>query len=767
MSHAFHQPATRREDLRLITGAGKYASDWNLPGQAYAGFLRSDRAHARIASINVEHARTHPGVLEVFTGEDAVRAGYNRPFTFIAFTGRNGAKIIVPERPALAHGRVRFVGEPVAMVVAESALAAQDAAELIEVEYEDLPLVVSPHAALAAGAVQLHENVPGNVPLELERGDAAAVEAAFARAAHVSRLTVESTRVTPSPMEPRACLVAFDAGDESYTVHVCLQGMNMMRRQISLYTGVPEDKLRVVAQDVGGGFGQRSSVYVEYAALMIAARALGRSVKWVSTRSEGFLSDTHGRGNLITGELAIDRDGKFLALRIDWITDMGAYLTASGPQGHIRNTITCMTGVYRIPALYGRYRVVLTNTAPVAAFRGAGRPDIAYTIERLVSHAAYEIGIDPVELRRRNFIPPEAFPYKTPTGSTYEYAELEACLDKALVFSDWEGFPARKTQSAARGKLRGIGVACVIENTGAGMFSKDEVQLEAGADGGFTAYSVSHSQGQSHETTFAMVIAGTLGVPIDKVRIRQCPTGRTLIGNHSGGSRTMVGAGSVCKIAADRLIEHGKALAALELGAEPSQVEYAHGAFSLRADKRKVTFADLARSQPVSVTGEGSFGATFPNGCHIAEVEIDPETGVTDIVSYVAVDDCGVVINHAIVEGQVHGAITQGLGQVFGEKIIYDGDSGQLMTGSFMDYYMPRAGMLRNFRLEEHPTPSRVSPLGTKGMGESGCTGSIPALVNAVIDALRPAGVRHLDMPMTPARVWHAIQAAKRTKKER
>ena len=752
---------SRLEDMRLITGSGKYASDWNLSGQLHACFLRSDRAHAKILSIDVAAARAHPGVVRVFTGADAVAAGYTKPLSIVAFKGKDGMPMQVPERPALAHGRVRCIGEPVAMVVAGSALAAQDAAELIAVEYEELPVVIHPEDALAAGAPQLHDSVPGNLSFEYEAGDAAATAAAFAKAVHVTRLKLEVTRVAPSPMEPRACLVAYDARGGIYTVHVHVQGVNMMRKQLAAYTGVPEEKIRVMARDVGGAFGQRSLAYPEYCAQMLAAKELGRPVKWVSTRSEGFLTDSHGRANFVSGELGLDRDGTFLGLRLDWIADMGAYLTPTGPVSHIRNPSTCMTGVYRIPALYGRWRTALTNTNPVAAYRGAGRPDIAYVVERLVNQAAAETGVDPVALRRRNFIPPEAFPYKTPTGSTYENADLPGLLDQALVLADWKGFAQRRRQSETAGKLRGIGISTVIENTGAGLFPKDEIEIDVAADGAVTVYTVSHSQGQGHETTFAMIVAEALEVPTERVRIRQGDEDRPMIGNHAGGSRSTVGAGSACHVTAKKLIEHGKALAALELGVEPSQVEYAHGEFHTRDSQRTVTLGDLAKAKTFSVKAEGSFSSTFPNGCHIAEVEIDPDTGVTGIVSYITVDDCGRVINHTVVEGQMHGGVVQGAGQVFGEHVIYDRDTGQLMTGSFADYYMPRAGLVREIRMEEHPTPSKVSPLGVKGMGESGCTASLAALTNAVIDALRPLGIAHLDMPLTPAKVWGAIQAAR------
>ncbi len=752
---------SRLEDLRLITGAGTYAADWNLPGQLHAHFLRADRAHARIVSLDTSAARKSPGVVGVYTGEDAVHAGYTRGVTFLNFKGKDGMEGRIPERPAMAHGRVRFVGEPVALVVAESAGAAQDAAELIAIEYEDLPLVIDPEAAVRPGAQQLHDSVPDNTPFEYEAGDKAATEAAFAKAVRVTKLRMESTRVVPSPMEPRACLVAYDAKDESYTVHVCIQGQNMMKRQLSGYTRVPEDKLHIVARDVGGGFGQRSTAYPEYCALMIAAKATGRPVKWVSSRTEGFLSDTHGRGNIIEGELALDRDGKFLAMRLNWLADMGAYLSPAGPVSHIRNPATMMSGVYKIPALYGYWRLAVTNTAPIAAYRGAGRPDIAYAIERLVSNAAAEMKVDPAELRRRNFIKPEEFPYKTPTGTTYDNADLPAVLGKALDLADWMGYNARCSSSKAQGKLRGVGIATVIENTGAGMYPKDEVELVANRDGTVTAYTVAKSQGQSHETTFAMMVGKALGIPAEHVKVVQNFTDRALIGNHTGGSRSMVGAGTVCHIAGEKLVQHATNLAAEALHVEPSQVKYSAGEFTGPESGMKITLAELAAAREVKVKAEGTFGTTYPNGCHIAEVEIDPETGVTEIVRYLTVDDCGVVVNHTVVEGQMHGAVAQGAGQVFGEHAIYDKETGQLVTATFSDYYMPRAGLLPDIEMAEHATGSRVNPLGIKGMGESGCTASLPALVNAVLDAVRPLGIQHLDMPLTPAKVWAAI-AAKR-----
>ena len=758
-AHAHHFSG-RVEDRRLVTGTGKYAADWSLPGQLYASFVRSDRAHAEIVSVNADKALKHPGVKRVYTGGDALRAGYTKYFVIVNFPGRGGNHIIKPPRPVLAARKVRHVGDALAMVVADSAQAAQDAAELVEVEYRDLPPVVSAEAALAAGAPQLHEEAPGNLAFDYEAGNEDAVKAAFAQAAHVTKLKLEVTRVAPSPMELRGCTVRYEPKNGTYHVHVCIQGINMMRKQLAAITDVPEEQIVVHAQDIGGSFGQRSAAYPEYCMQMLASKELGRPVRWISTRSEGFMSDTHGRGNTVNGELALDRDGKFLGLRLDWIADMGGYLSATGSASHTRNPSICMTGVYRIPALYGRFRLAFTNTVPVAAYRGAGRPDMAYVIERLVNQAAADLKVDPAELRKRNFIPKDAFPYKTPTGSTYEASDLHGVLERALKFGDWKGFAARRKKSEKAGKLRGLGIATVIENTGAGLFPKDQVEIEATAAGAVDVFTVSQSQGQGHETTFGMIVADTLGVPLERVRIRQGV--KPLFGNHTGGSRSTVGAGSVCKLAALKLIEQGKSLAAEQLEVEPSQVGYAKGVFQVHGEKKKISLFELAAKKPINVMGEGSFGSTFPNGCHITEVEIDPETGVTQIVAYNAVDDCGNVINHTIVEGQVHGAVAQGAGQIFSEQVIYDRNTGQLLSGSFMDYCMPRAGLVPQIRMQDAPLPSVNNVLGVKGVGESGCTASMPSLTNAVIDALRPLGIQHLDMPLTPAKLWHAIHSARK-----
>jgi carbon-monoxide dehydrogenase large subunit len=751
---------TRLEDARFLTGSGCFAADWNLPGQLHGAFVRSDRAHARIVSIDTSAARACAGVHLVLTGEDAIRAGQTTPVNFMRGTGKDGMTPRIPDRPTLAVGKVRFVGDLVAFVVADTADLAKDAAALIRVEYEDRPCVIAADRALAQGAPQLHENIPGNLCFETDAGDSAAVEAAMRDAAHITRLRVESTRVVPNPMEPRACLIAFDPGLETYTVHSPCQGVEMMRRQLAGYTGVAPERINVIARDVGGGFGSRSMGYPEYCVAMLAARLTGRPVKWVSSRTEGLLSDTHGRSNLITGELALARDGSFLGMRLDWIADVGAYSTPVNAIAPMGNGKMCMTGAYRIPALYARWRIAYTNAAPIGNYRGAGRPDIAYIVERLVGQAAAEMNLDPIAIRRRNLLPKEAFPYRTPTGSVYESADFLGMMDKALVAADWAGFEARRDESKGRGRLRGRGISTVIENTSGGNVPHDELALELHADGRLAVYTIGHSQGQAHQTTLAMIVAKELGIPAERIAVRQEHRAVPLSGNHTGGSRTMVGPGSLCFLAARELIELGRRGAAELLGVEPSQVSYGEGVFRCDQSARGIGLAALARDSVMTIQVKGSFGFTFPNDCHIAEVEIDPDTGKTEIVRYVAADDCGNVINPLVVEGQLHGAVAQGAGQVFGEHAEYDPVSGQLLTATFLDYFMPRAGMLPPIAEVAHATASSVSPLGAKGMGESGCTASIPALVEAVMDALRPLGVAPLDMPLTPLKIWESIHAA-------
>ncbi len=756
---------SRREDQRLTTGHGRYTADWNLPDQLHAVFLRADRAHAEIVRLDAARALAHPGVRAVFTGDDARAAGFKSLPNVVNFTGTGGQAMLKPVHPVLAQGRVRFVGEAVAMLVADSAAIAGDACDLIDIEYRDLPAVATFDAAVAPGAAQLHADVPGNLAFEYESGDAQATAAAFARAKYVSRLTVESQRLVGNPLEPRACLAAYDAEGAQYTLHLPLQGIGGMRGQLAVVTGLDKGKLDIVTQDVGGSFGVRGAAYPEYFALMLAAKKLARPVKWVGTRSEMFMTDFQGRALSLTGELALDADGNMLAIRFEDRADLGAYAAAFGPYIATKNVTITMGGVYRIPAMYARTRLAYTNATPVSAYRGAGRPDIAYAIERLVDYAAHEHGFDPLELRRRNFITRSAMPYTTANGTVYDSGDFSAVMKDAMKRADWYGFATRRAHSESAGKLRGIGIATYLEAGGGGSAPKDEVAVEFGNDGGMTLFAVTQSSGQGHETVFPQIVAEALGIDAQTIRFYPRPPDTALTGSGTGGSRGALGTGSAFRVLGEKLIELARPHAAAKLKVGANELRYNEGAF--HAGDRALGFVELARTlagtvpHPLNTTAEGSFGATYPNGCHIAEVEIDPETGNAAIVRYTAVDDLGNVINPVLVEGQVHGGVVQGAGQVFGEHAIYDAATAQLLTGSFQDYAMPRAGLLREIAVHDYPVPTPTNALGAKGVGESGCSGSLPALVNATVDALRALGITHLDMPFTPSKLWHSIQGAR------
>ena len=755
----------RREDARLLTGQGRYTADWNLPGQVHAHFLRSDRPHAEILSIDATAALERPGVHLVLTGADYAASGWKSLPGGVAYEGVGGQKQKKPFWPALAIGRVRYVGQPVAIVVAESAALAQDASEDISIEYRDLAHAVGFDAATRARAPQIHEDIPGNLAFEYESGDRAAVEAAFSGAALKSRLAMRSQRMVGNPIEPRAFLARFDPASGGFTVHTPSQGMNNMRGFLSAASGLPADKIRVITEQVGGSFGIRSYSYAEHLAVMLAAQKLARPVKWVATRSEIFLSDNHGRALTLAGELALDRDGRFLALRFEDTADLGAFSTTFGPQIGSRNITVTMGGVYRIPALYARTRSAYSNAVPVSSYRGAGRPDIASAIERLVDQAAADHGFDPVELRRRNFIPPEAMPYKTANGTTYECGEFERVMDKALLLADWKGFPARREASRRKGRLRGIGIATFLEISAPGLAPKDQAHARFDESGELHVYTVSQSGGQGHETAFARILREALALPDASMHFHEGDPDLAIVGNGTGGSRSLYGAGSAVKLLGPKLVETAKPHAAAALGADPSAVEFRVGAF--HAGGKSIGFFDLARNlagpspHPLDCVAEGTFGATFPNGCHIAEVEIDPETGTVDVVNYTTVDDIGNVVDHASVEGQVHGGVLQGVGQVLAEHAVYDGDTGQLLAGSFMDYAMPRADWMHAIACDEHPVPTRANALGAKGVGESGTSGALPAAMNAIMNAVRGAGVADLDMPVTPDRLWRALRGAR------
>jgi len=757
----------RREDRRFLTGAGRYTADVDLKGQRYACFLRADRAHAEIVSINVKPALELPGVVAVLTGEDTAKAGFRTPPPAVKFPGRDGMTLKVPHREVLARGRVRFVGEEVALVIAETALAAQDAVELIEVEYRELPAVVEVDAALAAGAPQVHDDVPGNLVFDWEYGDEAKTDEAFARAAHVTRLEVESQRLVGNPMEPKSCIAAYDAASGTYDVYASGQGTQVLRAGLVAMTGVAPDKIRVHMLDVGGGFGIRVQAYPEYAAMMLAARTVNGPVKWVGSRSETFVSDHHGRGVKLVGELALDKEGTFLGLRIRWFVDLGAYLSQAGPMINTMMASLHAVNCYRIPALHGRHRLAVTNTTPTTAYRGAARPSVVYLAERLVEQAARETGIDRVEIRKRNLIPKDAYPYKTQTAE-YDSGDPIGCLAEAIEHSEWRSFEARRKEAAARGKLRGIGCAVFVEPSGGGVVPTEEAAIRFDASGKILLHVLAGSTGQGHETVFPEIVAEALGVDPEKVELREGdPDGPKLAGGGTVGSRSTMMHGSASLVVAREVVRKGTELAAQALEAAAQDIEFTRGRYRVKGTDLAISLEELAARHvgvsphPLDSLADIPALRAFPGGAHVAEVEVDPDTGEVEILRYVAVDDCGRVINHVLLEGQLHGGIMQGLGQVFAEHCVYDATSGQLLTGTFTDYTMPRADAISDIRLYDRSVPSPTNALGAKGVGEAGTTGALPTLAHAVLDALHPLGIEKLDLPYTPGKLWQAIHAAR------
>ena len=755
----------RLEDDRMLTGRGRYVSDWTLPRQAYGHFIRSDHPHAKIVSVQKEDALQCQGVIAVITGADLVQAGLKPIPAAAPFKWQDGSDQRLAQRLSLAHEVVRHVGEPVALIVAETAAQAQDAAEAVVVEYEDLPAVTTAEQAMRAGAPQLHPGAPGNLVLDFVGGDEAATNAAFARAAKVVKLDAYHSRVIGNPMEPRAAMGSYDAAKDLYFLHATTQGVGPMRGQLSAVLGVPPEKIRVVAEEVGGGFGVRFNAYPEYGALLHAAKKLGRPVKWVGTRSEVFLGDEQARDIVHTAEMALDANGRILGMRFDYLSNMGAYVVFTGAVVNTLGLVNVNCGVYDVQAVHVRGRLVLTNTVPTAAYRGAGRPVASYAIERLVDEAARELRLDPAEFRRRNMIPPARMPYKLVGGFEYDSGDFEAVMNKALSASHWKSFDERKARSLAQGKLRGRGVATYIEMTAPGGFAPhDQALINWEPDGSVTLRTASHNHGQGHETTFAQIVSRVLGVPVSRIRLRTSEPEYNLVANPTGGSRTLHGLGSAMHWASQEIVKTGMNLAADHLESAVQDIEFERGTYGIKGTDRKVRIEELAKIHPgkldLDFTGRPKVGATFPNGCHIAEVEIDPETGECDIVSYVACDDVGNIINHQIVEGQMQGGVTQGAGHIFLEQGVYD-SAGRLLTGSFMDYAMPRAGLVGGLTVTDHAVPTGTNPLGAKGVGEGGVTGSMPALMNAVMDALHSAGVRHFDMPASPRRVWQALQATR------
>jgi aerobic carbon-monoxide dehydrogenase large subunit len=775
----------RKEDYRFLTGAGQYTDDIVLPQQTYGVFVRSPHAHARLGKIDVEAARGAPGVIAVFTGADlaAEKVG-GLPCGWLIHS-TDGSPMREPPHPVLATGKVRHVGDPVALVIAETAKAAKDAAELVTVDYDLLPAVADTAHAADSDRPAVHDEVPDNVCYTWGHGDKAATDAAFAQAAHVTTLEIVNNRLVPNAVEPRAVNASYSRQDDSYTVYVANQNPHVERLLMAAFVlSLPESKLRIVAPDVGGGFGSKIFLYGEDVALTWASKRIGRPVKWTAERSESFVSDAHGRDHVTKAELALDRDGRFLAMRVHTTANMGAYLSTFASSVPTILYATLLAGQYATPAIYAEVKAVFTNTVPVDAYRGAGRPEATYVVERLVETAAHELGIDPAEIRRRNFI--RAFPYTTPVGLTYDTGDYEVCLARAIELADVAGFAARRDAAKQNGKLRGLGYSCYIEACGlapskiagalgarAGLFEAGEVRVHP--TGTVTVFTGSHSHGQGHETTFAQVVADRLGLSIDQVEIVHGDTGRIPFGMGTYGSRSIAVGGTAIMKALDKIEAKAKKIAAHLLEASASDIEFGNGVFRVAGTDRTKTFADVALAAYVPHNypleelepglDENAFydpsNFTYPSGAYICEVEVDPDTGETRIERFTAVDDFGNVINPMIVEGQVHGGLGQGIGQALLERCVYDPDTGQLLSGSYMDYAMPRASDLPEFTVEtSRGTPCTHNPLGVKGCGEAGAIGSPPAVINAIVDALAPLGVKDLQMPATPHRVWSAIQAA-------
>ena len=758
----------RREDHRLVTGQGRYTNDWNLPGQVHAAFRRSDHAHAIITSIDTSAAAQSPGVVAVLSGRDVADAGFTTLPPISPPPGRGGQGILVPQRSVLARDRVRFVGEEVAVVVAETAAAARDAVDLIEIEYEDLDVLIGFENAMADGAPAIHGNIPGNICFDFDYGDAQKTADAFARADGVVTLTAESPRVAPTPLEVRGALVAYDAATDSFDVYCANQGAPAFRDDLAIMAGISPDRVRVRMIDIGGAFGARTSPFPEYPVMLHLAKMLKRPVKWLSTRSEDFLTDNHGRAVSLRGELAYDSKGKFLALRTEWLCDSGAYLATAGVLTNSLNGKFIGAGAYAVEAVYGRHRQVITNTSPTNAYRGAGRPEANYIVERLVDEVAARLNIDPLELRRRNVIRKAQMPYSTPTGARFDSADFPGLLAAAKAQAEWAGFPARRRASRKAGKLRGIGCGLFIEPSGGGGIKKDEVAVLFQRDGGIVIHNVAGPSGQGHETVFPELVARWLGVPVESVTSRSGdPDGPKLLGNPSIGSRSGMLQGSAFRVAADVVIDKAKKLAADALEAHAEDIVFKDGVFTIAGTDRSMRITEVIERHasesphPLDTIAERAVSQAFPSGAHVVELEIDAATGDVDVLRYTAIDDIGNVLNPTLANGQLAGGIMQGAGQVFGEHCQYDSNNGQLITGSFMDYFMPRAHILPAINAVDHGVPSPNNPLGAKGVGEAGTTGALPACMNAVMDALRSAGVTQFDMPATPSRIWQALAAAK------
>jgi carbon-monoxide dehydrogenase large subunit len=771
-------PHPRVEDDALVRGAGHFIADRHEPNQAVGWFVRSPHAFARISAIDVERARRAKGVLAVLTAADMEAAGVGNIGRHPPLAGRGGKNLVIPHRPALARERVMHVGEPVALVVAETILAAQDAAELVEMSYETLPPVIDLLAAARPGAPQLWPQAPDNLAVDWPGlaadpdANAREVERIFASAAHVARVKVANQRLIVATIEPRGATAVYDPAADRTTLRACSQSAGSLRDNILGIMNWPKERLRVVTEDVGGAFGLKTGAYPEYLAVMVAARLTGRPVHWMSSRSEAFLSDNQGRDTFTEAELALDAKGRFLALRIRHLANMGAYIGSVGANIQTQNFTRCFPGMYNIKHLDVSVRCVFTNTTPTSPYRGAGRPEANYALERVVEEAARVTGIDPVRLRRRNLIRPSAMPYRTAIGTTFDSGEFEAVLDKALALADVDGFKRRRREAGKRGKYRGLGVSCMLEHAGGVPIEGAAIAFAPDAAGNQSMVLGLNVQstGQGHASVFPRLAAERLGIPVEKIRHQHGDSALEIPGFASVASRSAMTAGSAVLATLDAMLAKGKTIAATVLEAAETDIAFEAGGFAVVGTDRRISLFDLAdRAAHMKARGEipesldtrakTDTPMTYPNGCHIAEVEIDPQTGEVTVVSYAAVDDCGNVLDHMIVEGQLHGALAMGLGQAVLETAVYDPDGGQLVTGSFMDYAMPRAQDMPEIRDALHVVPATTNPLGVKGTGEAATTAAIAAVMNAIANAVPGGGADRLAMPATPQKVWAACRA--------
>jgi len=767
---AVGQSVSRKEDPVLLRGEGRYTDDLNLPGQAYAVIVRSRVAHGILKSVAIDDALAMPGVLGIYQAADLKAGGIKPMQSNVTGQNHDGRPVPKPTQYALAEGKVRYVGDPIAIVVAETQQQAKDAAELVFPDIDPLPAVTDAASAAAADAPLLHAEAPGNVVLDWAFGDKEATDAAFAAAAHVTEMRIRNSRIVVCAMEPRSAIAEIDP-EGCHILRAGSQGTFGLRNAMRNVLDLPVEKMRVLTGNVGGSFGMKGGCYPEYPAMFHAARTLGRPVKWTDERSESFLSDSHGRDHDHTIGLALDAEGHFLALRVRGYGNVGAYLSNSTTLPPTMNIVKNIIGVYRTPVLHSSVQCMFSNTTPVGAYRGAGRPEGNYYMERLIDTASREMGIDRVELRRRNHITPDAMPYTAPSTMTYDTGEFPAILDEALAMADWDNFPARRSESRKRGLLRGRGIGHYLEVTAPANNEMGGIRFEA--DGTVTIISGTLDYGQGHATPFAQVLVDKLGIPFDKINLVQGDSNELLAGGGTGGSRSIMNGGGAIIAAGNVVIENGSKIAAHVLEAAVADIEFSAGRFRIAGTDRGIGIMELAAKlraglalpdgTPTTLDAALIFPgvpSAFPNGCHICEVEIDPETGNVDVVKYNMVNDFGTLVNPMLVAGQAHGGIVQGIGQALGEATVYDED-GQFLTGSYMDYALPRADQAPEFFFQSHPVPAKTNELGAKGCGEAGCAGSLPAVMNAVVDALSELGITHIDMPATPLRIWQTIQAAK------